>query len=78
MPGEQLGVSLALNNPKGGLVIQLTRQDYEFIGWTPRYLVADILKSISQAHDISATALTLKARKGYSLRSAHHCVRQHG
>lgn len=55
MPGEQLGVSLELNNPKHGLAIQLTSQDYEFIGWTPRYLVADILKSITQAHDISAT-----------------------
>lgn len=59
MQGEQLGVSLELNNPKHGLAIQLTSQDYEFIGWTPRYLVADILKSITQAHDISATIIKL-------------------
>ena len=57
MPGEPLGVSLELNNPKYGLAIQLTSQDYEFIGWTPRYLVTDILKSITKAHDISAAII---------------------
>ena len=58
VPGELLGVSLELNNPKYGLAIQLTsHQDYEFIGWTPRYIVPDILKSITRAHDISATII---------------------
>lgn len=57
-PGEALGISLELNNPKYGLAIQLTsQQDYEFIGWTPRYIVSDILKSITRAHDIRATII---------------------
>lgn len=54
--GEQLGVSVELNNPKYKQAIQLT-SDYEFIGWTPRYIVADLLKSISKTHDISATVI---------------------
>lgn len=41
--GEPLRVSLELNNPATGLAIQLTTDDYHFIGWTPRYLVSDLL-----------------------------------
>lgn len=60
-PGESLGVSLELTNPKYGLAIQLTSEDYEFIGWTPRYLVADILNAITRTHDITATVVRVNA-----------------
>jgi hypothetical protein len=49
-----LGVSLELNNPKYGLALQLTSQDYEFIGWTPRYIVGDLLQAITQTPQVAA------------------------
>jgi hypothetical protein len=52
--GELLGVSVELNNPKYGLAIQLTSSHYDFLGWTPRYLVRDLLKAINKEHNISA------------------------
>ena len=59
--GEQLGVSVELNNPKHGLAIQLTSLDYEFIGWAPRYIVSDLLKAINKTHDISARIVKINA-----------------
>ncbi len=44
---EPLRVSLELNNPATGFAIQLTTEDYHFIGWTPRYLVKDFLSAIA-------------------------------
>lgn len=61
LEGEALGVSVELNNPKYGLAIQLTTRDYEFIGWTPRYLVADLLKAINKTHDIAAKVVKVNA-----------------
>lgn len=55
--GEELGVSIELTNPKTGLAIQLTSQDYEFVGWTPRYLVSDLLKSLADVSMIKATVV---------------------
>lgn len=60
-PGELLGVSVELNNPKYGLAIQLTSLDYEFIGWAPRYIVSDLLKAINKTHDISARIVKINA-----------------
>lgn len=59
--GESLGVSVELNNPKYGLAIQLTSLDYEFIGWTPRYMVSDLLKAINKTHDISARVIKVNS-----------------
>ncbi len=53
-PEEALGVSLELNNPRYGLALQLTSQDYEFIGWTPRYIVGDLLQAITQTPQVAA------------------------
>lgn len=47
-PGQPLGVSIELNNPETGLAVQLLTQDYCMVGWTPRYLVSDILQCISE------------------------------
>lgn len=54
--GERLGVSVELTNPKTGLAIQLTSGDYHFVGWTPHYLVDDLL------HVISDGAAAIEAR----------------
>ena len=46
-PGELLVVSIELNNPVSGLALQLETPDYHMIGWTPRYLVNDLVKAIA-------------------------------
>jgi hypothetical protein len=47
--GDELGISLELNNPKTGGAIQLTtRPDYHFVGWTPHYLVLDFLRAVGE------------------------------
>jgi hypothetical protein len=53
-PGQQLGVSLELTNPTGEAAMQLTTLEYRFIGWTPRYLIADLLRAIAEHPQISA------------------------
>lgn len=46
-PGDDLGVSLELNNPKTVGAIQLTaREDYLILGWAPHYLVSDLIHAI--------------------------------
>ncbi len=55
--GEELGISIELTNPKTGVAVQLTSQDYEFVGWAPRYLVADLLKSLADVSKIRATVV---------------------
>lgn len=61
MADEALGVSLELNNPKYGLAIQLTSRDYEFIGWTPRYIVGDLLQAIARTHRVTAKVIRVNA-----------------
>jgi len=54
-PGDELGVSIELTNPATKVGIQLTtRPDYFFIGWTPHYLVPDLLKATSAVDLIKA------------------------
>jgi hypothetical protein len=47
--GEPLQVSLELNNPVTGPALQLQTNDYVMLGWTPRYLVFDLLKAIVES-----------------------------
>lgn len=47
-PNEKLQVSIEVNNPATGLAVQLQLKDYCMIGWTPRYLVNDILECITR------------------------------
>jgi hypothetical protein len=57
-PGEELGVSVELNNPKTHVGILLTtRPDYQFIGWAPHYLVTDLLKAIAERPQVTATVI---------------------
>lgn len=60
-PGESLGVSVELNNPETGLAIQLTSKDYAFLGWTPRYLVDDLLQAIAKTQRIAAKVVRVNA-----------------
>jgi hypothetical protein len=53
-PGEELGVSLELTNRAVQVAILLTTEDYLFLGWTPRYLVPDLLNAISEKPSVTA------------------------
>ncbi len=47
--GESLQVCLELNNPATGPALQIESVDYVMLGWTPRYLVADLIKAIAES-----------------------------
>lgn len=53
-PSEALQISIELNNPTGPFAVQLTTQDYYFVGWSPRYLVNDLLAAVKQSRDLQA------------------------
>jgi hypothetical protein len=53
-PEEPLQVSLELNNPATRIAIQLTTRDYHFVGWTPRYLVGDLVRAVNEYPEIKA------------------------
>ncbi len=56
--GESLRVAIEMNNPATGLAIQIETLDYHMIGWTPRYLVLDLVRAIGQSfQDVSATVI---------------------
>lgn len=53
--GTALQVAVELNNPMGGLAIQLQTADGHMIGWAPRYLVRDLIDVINQHPEMSAS-----------------------
>jgi len=48
-PDEKLYVTIELTNPKSQLAVQIQTEDYHVIGWSPRYLVSDLVNAIAQA-----------------------------
>lgn len=52
-----LQVAVELNNPVGGLAIQLQTADGHMIGWAPRYLVRDLIDVINQHPEVSASVV---------------------
>lgn len=54
--GEPLKVSVELNNPTG-VAIQITTDDYHILGWTPRYLVTDLLRAVAANPQVRATVI---------------------
>lgn len=47
--GQDLRISLELNNPATRLALQIHTQDYHMIGWAPRYLIGDLKKAIDDS-----------------------------
>ena len=60
-PGEQLGISSNCTNKAEQIAILLTSSDYDFLGWTPRYLVKDLLKAISEKPSVTASVVRVNA-----------------
>lgn len=50
-------MALELNNPATGIAVQLQTADtYHMLGWSPRYLVEDLVQAIATApSEIAAT-----------------------
>lgn len=49
-PNDPLRVAIELNNPATRLALQLqSADDYHVLGWTPRYLVQDLVRVIAEA-----------------------------
>lgn len=51
---EPLRIALELNNPATGVAIQLCSEDYQMLGWTPRYLVNDLVQAVAHAPVLEA------------------------
>lgn len=57
-PGEELGVSVELNDTATRAEILLsTRSDYQFVGWAPHYLVTDLLSAITERPQVTAKVI---------------------
>lgn len=52
--GEELRILVELNNPATRLAVPLLTEDYQMIGWAPRYLVDDLIRCVPQAPELSA------------------------
>ena len=52
--GEKLYVTLELTNPATGLAVQIQTQDYQMIGWAPRYLLNDLIEAMAESPNYSA------------------------
>ena len=51
---EPLRVAVELNNPVGGLAIQMQTSDCHLIGWAPRYLVNDLIDGVNEHPEVEA------------------------
>lgn len=52
--GEILRVMVEMDNPATRLALALHTDDYQMVGWAPRYLVRDLMQSISESPMLSA------------------------
>jgi hypothetical protein len=52
--GDTLRILIELNNPATNLAVALLTEDYQPIGWAPRYLVEDLIKCAPNSPVMSA------------------------
>lgn len=50
-----------MNNPATRLAVPLLTEDYQMIGWAPRYLVDDLIKCVPSAPELSARIARINA-----------------
>jgi len=56
---EPLRIAVELNNPATGVAIQLSSEDYQMLGWTPRYLVDALVRAVAYAPVLKAKVVRL-------------------
>ena len=59
--GEELRILVELNNPATRLAVPLLTEDYQMIGWAPRYLVEDLIACVPNAPELSAKVARINA-----------------
>ncbi|MDL5054667.1 DNA-binding protein [Oscillatoria laete-virens NRMC-F 0139] len=59
--GEELRILVELNNPATRLAVPLLTDDYQMIGWAPRYLVEDLIRCVPNAPELSAKIARINA-----------------
>ena len=59
--GEELRIFVELNNPATRLAVPLLTEDYQMIGWAPRYLVEDLITCVPHAPELSARIARINA-----------------
>lgn len=59
-PGTVLRAAIEVDNPATGRAIQLQTKDYHVIGWTPRYLVDDLVRVLVDPGDGKVAASVAK------------------
>ena len=59
--GESLRIAVELNNPVTRLAVTLSTEEYQMIGWTPRYLVDDLIRCVPNAPELSATVARINS-----------------
>jgi len=67
-PGEGLGIAVEMNNPATGIALLLLSRDYEFLGWTPRYLAEDLFQAVAQMSRLPQAA---QGSEGFSAQVVH-------
>ena len=60
-PGEELYLTLELTNP-ATRTVQIQTTDYYMVGWTPRYLVPDLVAAMEEAPGFSAHVVRVNSR----------------
>lgn len=59
--GEELRIFVELNNPATRLAVPLLTEDYQMVGWAPRYLVEDLINCVPNAPELSARIARINA-----------------
>ncbi len=59
--GEELRILVELNNPATRLAVPLLTEDYQMIGWAPRYLVEDLIICVPFAPELTARVARINA-----------------
>ena len=57
--GETLFVTLELTNPATRFAVQIQTEDYHVIGWSPRYLVTDLVEAMNDSPEYSARVVRI-------------------
>lgn len=50
--GENLYVTVELTNPETTTAVQIQTEDYQVLGWAPRYLVHDLVHAMAHSPDV--------------------------
>lgn len=80
---EKLYVTLELTNPVTALAVQIQTEDYHMVGWTPRYLVRDLVEAMAyspgryRARVVKVNPIPPPSRQRVLIELSGHWPREH-